>query len=118
MHRWLLQGSVPVAFVDPNMVGRDGLIPAAVEFVTGFIVEPLAVGSVIRARDEDGVTYTATIQRVAGDLLYLLLQPPAQSWPPAGQSPIAAPIRLTSASTQVSLRMETRGSEYLVGSSR
>jgi hypothetical protein len=68
----LLKLSPPNAYIDPNMIGPDGLVPALRSFITG-IRRPggFRVGQAIDAFDEDGNTYTGIVARVDRQLLYI-----------------------------------------------
>lgn len=67
--------SPAIAVIDRNMVEDDGLIPAATEFVRGFLSGPLEVGQLVQAEDEDGVIAAALIERVAPGLVFLRVEP-------------------------------------------
>ena len=77
----LIRFSPPSAYIVPNMIGADGLIPAAREYVTGFRrLGGFRVGQPIRAYDEDGNGYSGQIARVERDLLYLAITERDASW--------------------------------------
>jgi hypothetical protein len=68
----LIRFSPPRAYIDPNMIDVDGLIPAAREFVTGFRrLGGFRVGQPIQAYDEDGNAYSGQIARVEPAVLHL-----------------------------------------------
>ena len=76
-----IQFSPPSAFIDPNMIDANGLIPAARRYLTG-LRRPggFRVGQPIRAYDEDGNTYAGHIARVERDLLYLHISVRQPNW--------------------------------------
>jgi hypothetical protein len=70
-----LTSSPLVAFIDPNMIEPNGLIPSAMQFLRGLRIAPIAPGDVIHATDEDGEMYSAVIERVERGLIYLRVTP-------------------------------------------
>lgn len=70
----------PLAFIDPNMVEDNGLVPAAIEFIRGFRPARFVPGQEIRANDEDGNIYSAVVERVEPELLFLRLAPVQAVW--------------------------------------
>lgn len=72
--------SPPLAFIDPNMVEDDGLVPAAIEFIRGFRSARFVPGQEIRAKDEDGNIYSALVERVEPELLFLRVAPLQAIW--------------------------------------
>jgi len=70
----------PLAFIDPNMVEDDGLVPAAIEFIRGFRPARFVPGQEIRAKDEDGNLFLALVERVEPELLFLRLEPVQAIW--------------------------------------
>lgn len=70
--RDFLKLSPPNAYIDPNMIGPDGLVPALRAFISGIrLPRGFRVGQQIHAFDEDGNTYEGTIARVERQLLYI-----------------------------------------------
>ena len=70
----------PLAFIDPNMIEDDGLVPAAIEFIRGFLAARFVPGQEIRAKDEDENLYSAVVVRVEPALLFLRLVPTHALW--------------------------------------
>jgi hypothetical protein len=72
--------SPPIAFIDRNMTEADGLVPAAVEFIRGFLPGGFEVGQEIRCEDEAGRLHIAFVERVEQELLFLRLAPTRLAW--------------------------------------